>query len=148
MNILVRLMCVRTQCYSESRQGSEPLLLELESSRVFKSRTRSSRVFGLKLQTESNWSKPNRTEFFFSSTPFFCCFHRIWAFKKSKKFFPKIFSKFFKKQNSFKNCISSLEKNDYFWLVNLGSNFERLQTSKTRYQNSSFRTPTKFGPLF
>ena len=29
----------------------------------------------------------------------------------------------------------------------MGSNFELIRTSKTRYKNSSFRTRTKFGPI-
>ncbi len=43
----------RAQPYTWVR-SSEPLFLKLESSRVFKSQTRSSRVFGLELQIEPN----------------------------------------------------------------------------------------------
>ena len=46
---------------------------------------------------------------------------------------------------------NNILKNWIFFLttrfVNFGSNFELIRTSKTRYQNSSFRTRTKFGPM-
>ena len=84
------------QCdWYTARHGSEPLFLELESSWVLKSRTRSSWVFDLELWTEPNW-RPSRTLSFFQVPPsFFCCFHRIWAWKNKKKFSPQFLKKNF-----------------------------------------------------
>ncbi len=53
------------QSKATHRHGSEPLFLELDSSRVFESRTRSSRVLSLEHRTEPNRRRTSRTSSFF-----------------------------------------------------------------------------------
>ena len=120
------------------------------SSRVEFSSPELDRVEFLVSNFEPNRTEANQAELrvFFEFHPLLLLFSPHLGFKKigEKISHAKFFKKYYFFQRS-KKTVFLLQLFEHFWLVNFGSNFKLLRTSKTRCKNSNFRTRTKFGPM-